>query len=132
MSLRVPSDLPADLEDVVRETIDCCFAVHVALGPGWLEGVYLRAVSVEMAARHIPFESQKPVPVHYRETLLCHHRLDLIVDKRLVLELKATDRIHPIQIAQVLSYLRASRCRIGLLVNFNVQVLKQGIRRIVL
>jgi GxxExxY protein len=132
VSLRVPSDLPADLEDVVRETIDCCFAVHVALGPGWLEAVYRRAVAVELEARQISFEVEKSIPIRYREALLCHHRLDLFVDQRVVLELKAIDRLQALQVAQIISYLRASKSRVGLLVNFNVPVLKQGIRRIVL
>lgn len=132
MSLRVASNLPADLEDVVRETIDCCFAVHVALGPGWLEAVYRRAVAVELEARQISFEMEKSIPVRYRGALLCHHRLDLFVDQRVVLELKAIDRLQALQVAQIISYLRASQSRVGLLVNFNVPVLKQGIRRIVL
>jgi GxxExxY protein len=93
VSLRVPSDLPADLEDVVRKTIDCCFAVHVALGPGWLEAVYRRAVAVELEARQISFEVEKSIPIRYRGALLCHHRLDLFVDQRVVLELKAIDRL---------------------------------------
>jgi GxxExxY protein len=132
VSLRVASNLPADLEDVVRETIDCCFAVHVALGPGWLEAVYRRAVAVELEARQISFEMEKSIPVRYRGALLCHHRLDLFVDQRVVLELKAIDRLQALQVAQIISYLRASQSRVGLLVNFNVPVLKQGIRRIVL
>jgi GxxExxY protein len=132
VGLRVQSDLPADLEDLVRETIDSCFEVHVGLGPDWLEGVYVRAVSLELSARKIPFETEKLIPIDYRGTLLRHHRLDFFIDQRLVLELKAVERLHSIHVAQVISYLRASGSRVGLLVNFNVPIFKQGIRRIVL
>jgi GxxExxY protein len=132
MGLRVQSNLPSELEDLVRDTIDSCFDVHVDLGPGWLEGVYLRAVCLELDARKIPYEAEKLIPIKYRGTLLCHHRLDLFIDQQLVLELKAVERIHSIHIAQVISYLRASQSRIGLLINFNVPVFKQGVRRVVL
>jgi GxxExxY protein len=108
------------------------FDVHVELGPGWLEGVYLRAVSLELSARKIPYETEKLIPIEYRGALLCHHRLDFFIGQRLVLELKAVERIHSIHVAQLISYLKASRSRVGLLVNLNVPVLKQGIRRIVL
>jgi GxxExxY protein len=94
--------------------------------------VYRRAVAVELEARQISFEVEKSIPIRYRGALLCHHRLDLLVDQRVVLELKAIDRLQALQVAQIISYLRASQSRVGLLVNFNVPVLKQGIRRIVL
>jgi GxxExxY protein len=87
---------------------------------------------VELEARQISFEVEKSIPIRYRGALLCHHRLDLLVDQRVVLELKAIDRLQALQVAQIISYLRASQSRVGLLVNFNVPVLKQGIRRIVL
>ena len=130
-SLRVHSNLPPDLESLVRETIGCCLAVHVELGPGLIEGVYSRAVAIELAARQIPFETEKSIPVRYRGTLLCHQRLDFFIDKRLVLELKSIEQINPIHVAQGISYLRVTGSRVGLLVNFNVPILKQGIRRIV-
>jgi GxxExxY protein len=94
--------------------------------------VYRRAVAVELEARQISFEVEKSIPIRYRGALLCHHRLDLLVDQRVVLELKAIDRLQALQVAQIISYLRASQSRVGLLVNFNAPVLKQGIRRIVL
>ena len=68
----------------------------------------------------------------YRARFLCHHRLDLLVDGRLIIEIKSVDRIHPVHVAQVVSYLRVTKVRVGLVVNFNVPVLKQGIRRVVL
>jgi GxxExxY protein len=106
--------------------------VHRELGPGLLEGVYSPAVAIELRSRGIPFDVEKTVPVNYRGKLLYHRRLDMLVNGRLVLELKSIERLHPIHLAQVISYLRLTGCRIGLLVNFNVPVLKQGIRRVVL
>ncbi len=94
--------------------------------------MYSRAVCIELEARGIPFEAEKPVPIRYRGKLLCHQRIDLFVDDRLVLEIKSVERIHPVHIAQVVSYLRITDARIGLVVNFNVPVLKQGLRRVVL
>jgi len=131
-ALRLHSQLPDDLEHLVRNVIGCCLAVHRELGPGLLEGIYPRAVALELGIRGIKFVAEKSVPVFYRGTLLCHQRIDLFVDERLVLEIKAVERLHPIHVAQVISYLRVTRARIGLLINFNVPILKQGIRRVIL
>jgi GxxExxY protein len=78
------------------------------------------------------FEREKRIPITYRGKFLCHQRLDLVVEQQIVLELKSVERLNPVHHAQVLSYLRASQLRIGLLVNFNVPVLQHGLRRIVL
>lgn len=131
-TLRVQSNLPPELENLVRDVIGCCLAVHRELGPGLLEAVYPRAIGVELETRGISFAAEKAVPIRYRGTLLCHHRLDLFIDEKIVLEIKSIDQINPIHIAQVISYLRVTGARVGLLVNFNVPVLKQGIRRVVL
>ena len=130
--LRIESRLSDDLEKLVRDVIGCCLAVHRELGPGLLEAIYTRAVGMELGARGIPFEAEKAVPVLYRGRPLCHQRLDLFIDKRVVLEIKSVDLLHLIHRAQVISYLRVTGARVGLLVNFNVPVLKQGIRRVVL
>ena len=82
-------------------------------------------------ARGIPFESEKTVPVRYKGHLIGHHRIDLLVDRRLVVEIKSVEGIHSVHVAQVVSYLRVTGVHIGLLVNFNVPLLKQGIRRVV-
>jgi GxxExxY protein len=124
MGLRVQSNLPSELEDLVKHTIDSCFDVHVELGPGWLEGVYLRAVCLELNAR-FRMRPKSSFPSSIED------RLDLFIDQQLVLELKAVEQIHSIHIAQM-SYLRASQSRVGLLINFNVPVFKQGVRRVVL
>ena len=130
--LRVTSQLPDDLEALIRKTIGCCIAVHRALGPGLLEMIYARAVCIELNAEGMPFEPEKHYPVMYRDQLLCHQRLDLVVAGQRVLEIKSVERLGPVQHAQLLTYLHISKLRAGLLLNFNVPVLKDGMKRIVL
>ena len=126
------SPLSDDLEQLAHDVIGCCIEVHRELGPGLIEGIYARAVAMEMTARGISFEAEKPIPVLYRGALLCHQRLDLFVGGQFVVELKSVDHLHPIHVAQVLSYLGVAGVRLGLLVNFNVPVLKYGIKRVIL
>jgi len=95
------------------------------------ESVYAAAARLELEARSIPFENEKTVPVRYKGHLIGHHRIDLLVDQRLVVEIKSIECIHSVHVAQVVSYLRVTGAKIGLLVNFNVPLLKQGIRRVV-
>jgi GxxExxY protein len=130
--LRIPPFSPTMFESLVTQTIGCCIEVHRALGPGLNESVYSRACAVEFGFCGIPFETERSIPIGYREKLLCHQRVDLFVDGRLVLEVKSVDCLHPVHIAQTVSYLRLTGARVGLLVNFNVELLKQGIRRVVL
>jgi GxxExxY protein len=130
--LRVPTRLSDDIEDLVTRVIGCCIAVHRCLGPGLLEGIYSRATCLELAAAGIPFERELQIPVRYRGELLCHQRLDIVVSGQIALELKAVERLMPVHHAQLLSYLRLCELKIGLLVNFNVPVLQQGLKRIVL
>jgi GxxExxY protein len=132
-TLRIQSGLPADLEDLAKRTIGALLAVHRELGSGMSEGVYAAATRVELGVRDIPFESEKTVPVRYRGKFLCHQRIDLFLDGRLVVELKSVDTLHPVHFAQVVSYLRLTGARLGLLVNFNVPILAQGgVRRVIL
>jgi GxxExxY protein len=130
-SLRLVSTLPPDLEDLVQRTIGALLDVHRELGSGMSEAVYAVAVRLELEARGIPFESEKTVPVRYKGHLIGHHRIDLLVDRRLVVEIKSVECIHSVHVAQVVSYLRVTGSQIGLLVNFNVPLLKQGIRRVI-
>jgi len=132
INLRLSSNVPAEAERLVRDTIGACLAVHRELGPGMSEAVYTRACSVELELRGIPFETEKAVAVMYRGRLLCHQRLDLFVARQLIVEVKSVERIHPVHVAQVVSYLRVTGVRVGLVVNFNVPMLKQGIRRVIL
>jgi GxxExxY protein len=132
MSLRIASTLPPELDLLVTQTIGAVLAVHRELGAGMSESVYAAAARVELAERGVPFESEKAVAVRYRGKLLCHQRLDLFVDSRLVVEIKSVEQIHAVHVAQLVSYLRLTGARAGLLVNFNVPILKQGLRRVVL
>ena len=130
--LRIPTRLSDELEALIQRTIGCCIAVHRALGPGLLESIYARAVCLGLDAQSMPFEAEKQFAVFYRGQLLCHQRLDLVVAGQLVVEIKAVERLNPVHHAQLLSYLRVSNLRVGLLMNFNVPVLQDGLRRIVL
>src|SRR5688572_6783842 len=103
--LRIASPLPEDLERLVHETIGCCLEVHRVLGPGLVESPYSRAAAIELTANGILFEREKDYLVTYRGQPLCHHRVDFVVDGRLLLELKAVDRLTDVHRAQVLSYL---------------------------
>jgi GxxExxY protein len=131
-ALRIASALPPALEALVRQTIGACLAVHRKLGLGLGERAYARACCVELEFRRMSFEVEKSVPLTYRGRLLCQHRIDLFVERQVVVEIKSVDQIHPVHVAQVVSYLRLTGARVGLVVNFNVPVLKQGIRRVVL
>jgi GxxExxY protein len=101
------------------------------LGPGYLESVYEAALAVELGLRQVSFERQKLISVHYKGHAIGEGRLDLLVGDELIVELKAIDSLAPIHSAQVISYLKAMRLPLGLLINFNVPVLKNGIKRIV-
>jgi GxxExxY protein len=116
-----------------HEIIGAAVAVHRALGPGMLESSYDACLACELVERDLAFERQKALPVVYRgATLDCGDRVDFLVERQIVLELKAVERLEPVHVAQVISYLRMSGCRVGLLINFNVKWLtRQGLRRIV-
>jgi GxxExxY protein len=120
-------------QELTREIIGAAIEVHRALGPGLLESAYQKCLARELALRGLAFEQEKELPVEYKGTLLdCGYRLDFLVAGKVVLELKAVDEIHPVHKAQLLTYLKLTGCQIGLLINFNVPLLKQGIQRMVL
>ena len=121
-----------DLEALIHRVIGCCIEVHRALGPGLLERIYVRAICIEWTAAGIPCEVERSYPVHYRGHLLCDQRVDVVVAERVLLEIKAVDHLAPVHHAQVMSYLRVSKLRVGLLMNFNVVVLKDGLKRKIL
>ena len=112
--------------------IDCALAVHRSLGPGFIESVYHNALCLELQSRDIPFETERTVAVRYREKTVGIHRLDLVVNGAVVVELKAVKCLDAAHHAQVLSYLKATGYRVGLLMNFGGATLGQGLRRIVL
>ena len=130
--LHVATKVDESTEDLVHRVIGCCITVHRELGPGLVEPIYHRAVELELGAAGIPFEREKRFKVMYRGKCLYIHRLDLVVDGRLMIELKAVDRLHPVHVAQALSCLRISKLPLCLLINFNAAVLKDGIKRVVL
>lgn len=108
------------------------FEVHRRLGPGLLESAYEICLAFELRSMGLNIEMQKPLPVVYREIKLdCGYRLDLVVEDSVIVEIKAVEQLAPIHIAQLLSYLRLSEKRVGLLINFHVRVLKNGLKRVV-
>ena len=119
------------LDEMARVVVDAAVEVHRVLGPGLLESVYEQALSVELALRSVRFVRQVPVVITYKNVAIGEARLDFLVAERLVVELKACQGLLPIHFAQVLSYLKASDQSLGLLINFNVRLLRQGVRRVV-
>ncbi|MEA3280382.1 MAG: GxxExxY protein [Thermodesulfobacteriota bacterium] len=117
---------------ITEEIIGAAIAVHRELGPGLLESSYETCLVYEIAKSRFAVERQKELPVIYRNVKLdCGYRIDLLVENKVIVEIKAVDKLAPIHTAQLLSYLKLSGCKIGLLINFNVKVLKDGIRRLI-
>ncbi|MBI3743107.1 MAG: GxxExxY protein [Chloroflexi bacterium] len=125
--------LPSATDRLATRTLDAAFKVHRTLGPGLLESVYESCLCHELAQQQIPWQSQVGIPIVYDGLRLeSGLRLDLLVDNTIVVELKAVEALLPLHEAQVLTYLKLSGKRLGLLINFNVPVLKSGIKRIIL
>ena len=120
-----------ELDETARIVVDAAVEVHRVLGPGLLESIYEQALSVELGLRGVRFERQVPIAVTYKNVALGVARLDFLVAEHLVVELKACQGLLPIHCAQVLSYLKASERSLALLINFNVRLLRQGIRRVI-
>jgi len=129
---RTRSTVSPELDELAERVIGMCLAVHSELGPGMNEGVYVRACRLEFEENGVSYDSERAVPIRYHGKLICTQRIDLLVESQLILEAKSVDRIHPIHVAQAVSYLRATGLRLALVVNFNVDSLKRGIRRVVL
>jgi GxxExxY protein len=122
-----------EINRVTGTVIGAAIEVHRALGPGLLESAYEECLCRELSLRKIPFERQRSLPVKYKGVSLdCGYRLDLLIADQVVVEVKAVEKLLPIHEAQILTYLRLGGWKAGLLLNFNVPVLKQGIRRLVL
>jgi GxxExxY protein len=121
------------INQVTQAVIGAAMEVHRRLGPGLLESAYQACLCREFAVRGIPFERERPLPLEYKGTRLeCGYRLDLLVARAVVVEVKSVEAIAPVHEAQLLTYLRLGGWKVGLLINFNVPILKQGIRRRVL
>ena len=122
-----------ELNDITGKIIGAAIEVHKILGPGLLESAYEECLSYELVQRGLKIERQKPVPIVYKDIKLeCGYRMDLLVENQVIVELKAQDAILPVHEAQVLTYLRFAQKKIGLLINFDVTVLKNGIKRFIL
>ena len=120
----------SDINKLTGEVIGAAIEIHKILGPGLLESVYEKCLCRELELRNIPYENQQDLPVNYKGVDLdCGYRLDIIISNRLVVELKACDKLLPIHEAQLLTYLKLTGIKYGLLINFNVPLLKDGIKR---
>ena len=120
-----------NINTLTGEVIGSAIEVHRTLGPGLLESTYEECLCRELTLRNIAYDRQKALPIHYKGVDLdCGYRLDIVVENRVVIELKACDELKPIHEAQLLTYLKLTGIKIGLLINFNVSVLKEGIKRL--
>lgn len=120
------------LNRITEEIIGAAIEVHRVVGPGLLESAYEACLVFELRERGLRVEQQKPLPVVYKTVKLdCGYRLDIVVDGRVVVEIKAVERLNSTHKAQLLSYLRLYGCKLGLLINFHVPLLKNGVRRVV-
>ena len=115
-----------------EQVIGCAIEVHRVLGPGLLESVYESAMCVELTERGLRFVRQIGVPLYYKGTQISEHRPDLIVEDRVLVEIKSVAHVEPIHVSQVLTYLRVTTLNVGLILNFNSPTMKALIRRIIL
>jgi GxxExxY protein len=126
-------EMPVELDGLARVVVDAAFKVHSALGPGLLESAYQVCLEVELAKRNVEFAAQQELPILYEGlTVEGAYRIDLLVGMQLIVELKSVEQLLPIHSAQLLTYLKLSGNRLGLLINFNVPLIKDGIKRIAL
>ena len=122
----------SELNNITETIIGSAIALHQELRPGLLESAYEACLVYELLQRGLSIQQQKALPVNYRGVKVdCGYRIDLLVENNVIVELKAVERLEPIHEAQLLSYLKLSGYRVGLLINFNVKILKQGIKRLV-
>ena len=124
---------PGGRSDLTEAILGSAIAVHRELGPGLLESAYEACLAFELESRGLRAHRQRPLPVTYRGVRLdCGYRLDMVVEDQVIVELKAVDKLQPVHEAQLLSYLKLSGYRVGLLINFHTRLLKDGVRRMVL
>ncbi len=119
-----------EINQITEKIIGCAIEVHRCLGPGLLESAYEECLVFEMRNSGLIVEQQKPVPVVYKEIKLdCGYRIDILVENTVIIELKTVDAFNPVHEAQILTYMKFSKMTIGLLINFNVTLLKNGLKR---
>jgi len=122
-----------EFDELSRRVIGCAIEVHRTLGPGSLESTYRQCLAYELSHAGLSFQMELPLPVRYKETLLdCGYRIDLLVNGDLIVETKSVEALVPIHQAQILTYMRLAKVPVGLLINFNVTKLQDGIKRFVL
>ena len=132
-SPKSPTSMHIPINDISSAIIGAAIDVHRTLGPGLLESAYEQCLAHELSLRQIPFERQKPLPIDYKGIRLdCSYRLDFLVADMVIVEIKAIERLLPIHQAQLLSYLKLGGWNLGLLINFHVPLLRDGIKRVVL
>jgi len=119
-----------DLDQLGKCIVDCAFQVHSTLGAGLTENIYEEAFCCELKDKNIAFETQKILPVQYKHHKLnAHYSLDLLIEDQIIVELKCVETLLPVHDAQILAYLRLAEKRLGYLINFNVPLIKEGIKR---
>ncbi|MFG0248163.1 MAG: GxxExxY protein [Phycisphaeraceae bacterium JB051] len=123
--------LDSDTENLAKAVVDTAIEVHRTLGPGFLESIYESALCSEFNARKIPHVKQAVFPVMYKNQIIGEQRFDLVVDHKIIIELKAVECLTKTHSAQLISYLKATKIRLGFLINFNEVKLKDGLKRIV-
>lgn len=120
-------------DELSNKVLGCALEAHRELGPGLLESAYEQCLAYELNRAKVPFKLQVELPVEYRQIKLdCGYRIDVLVDDRLIVELKSLDQLLRIHEAQILTYMKLAKVKVGLLINFNVEVLRKGIKRFVL
>lgn len=120
-------------QELTSSILNCAYKVHSSLGPGLLESAYEECLHYELEKVGLVVIKQKPMPLIYKEKKLdLGYRIDLFVESKVIIEIKSVDALNPVHFAQLMTYLKLSKCRIGFLINFNVASLKDGIKRIIL
>ena len=122
-----------EFSEISNRVIGCAIEVHKTIGPGLLESSYQQCLAHELRLNNINFELEKPLPVVYKNVQLnCGYRIDLLIENELIIELKSVEHLNPIHEAQILSYMKLAKIKYGLLINFNVKLLKKGLKSFVL
>lgn len=121
------------INEITKEIIGSAIEVHKYLGPGLLESAYENCLSYELEKKNFKIEKQKPIPIVYKDIKLdCGYRLDLVVNNLVIVEIKSIDVVAPVHEAQILTYMKFAKIKVGLLINFNVTILKNGLKRFIL
>ena len=127
---KIPDNIPENA--ITQRIIKCAIEVHKQLGPGLLESIYENALTIELELEGLTYKEQLAIPVIYKGRSLGEHRLDLLIQDLVIVEIKSVERFDPVFEAQLLTYLRLTKKRVGLLINFNTRLVKDGIKRFIL